>query len=161
MRTWSIVPAVLCAALLAGSCGAPCRDIQARPLEFECSDDPLGFLGELHFDSASSFETFLRQQCLDDPGDADAILEQVDFGSEGVFVATGRDNLDAQRCLRSRELESAQVCTTGLKLYFRDELQSPELVCAETRWTVAFALPREDLRAAIEAGRTSDFEVGL
>lgn len=144
-------------ALVPAACGTPCRGIETRELAFECAATT-GFTGELHFDSEATFDTFLRQQCFaaGDDGDADAILEDIDFTTEAVFVATGPDRLDESRCLVSRELDEAQVCATGLKVYFRDELRRDGTDCPGTRWTVAFVMPREDLRAAIEAGREND-----
>lgn len=138
--------------LLLASCGAPCRDIEVRPLELQCSPTS-SFTGELHFDSAATFDTFLRQQCLlgDDSPAADAALQSVDFDTEGVFLAAGPHAL-RQRCLSARELGSVQVCSTGLKVYFHDEYRAEGGNCPGTRWTVAFALPREELRAALEAG---------
>ena len=53
--------------------------------------------------------------------------------------------IDPSRCLESREVDEAQVCSTGLKLYFRDELRRADN-CPGTRWTAAFVLAREDLR---------------
>ena len=50
-----------------------------------------------------------------------------------------------------RDLERAQVCSDGLKVYFDDTYGDADFGCAGPRWTVAFALPREDLRAALDA----------
>lgn len=144
--------ALFVVAAIAGlsSCGPPCRTIETRPLALECAQTS-GFFGELHFDSEATFDTFLRQQCLEgDDAAADRVLASVDFTREAVFVARGNHALDSTRCLESRELDEAQVCATGLKLYFDDVTREPEL-CPGTRWTVAFLLSREDLRAALDA----------
>jgi len=148
---------VLLGALLAASCGTPCRGIETRALDFECSASAT-FTGELHFDSRATFDTFLRQQCLSiaQQDTVDALLDEVDFDTEAVFVAAGPHRLDDQRCLVTRELDGAQVCTTGLKIYFADQMQRADAQCPGTRWTVAFALPREELRAAVEAGRQTE-----
>lgn len=134
------------------ACGEPCRGIETRALDFECS--PLSsFTGELHFDSAAPFDTFLRQQCLDgDDAEADRILASVDFTREAVFVARGSKRVTAERCLESRGLDEAQVCATGLKVTFRDRESGPD-ACSAGLWTVAFVLEREDMRAALDATR--------
>lgn len=144
-------------AMVASSCSSPCRSIETRSLDFEC-EQASNFTGELHFDSEGSFDTFLRQQCLSDDDDAlaDQILAGIDFTTEAVFVARGRHAIDPTRCLQTRELADAQVCSTGLKLYFDDVIRQAE-PCPGTRWTVAFVLSREDLRAALDAAAQSGF----
>lgn len=144
-------------AAFSSSCGTPCRTIETRPLELTCAQTS-NFAGELHFDSEETFDTFLRQQCLADDEDAlaDQLIASVDFSSEAVFVARGRHAIDSTRCLESRELDEAQVCETGLKLYFADKTREVE-TCPGTRWTVAFILAREDLRAALDAADSSSF----
>lgn len=149
LRSLARLLAATTGALALSSCVAPCRAIEVRPLELECDPSSL-FTGELHFDSEATFDTFLRQECLVGDGEADRVLASVDFTTEAVFVARGNHRLDETRCLARRQLDEAQVCATGLKLYFADE----DLVsdtCPGTRWTVAFVLAREDLRAALDA----------
>lgn len=150
-----------CMLAVASGCGAPCRDIEARPLELTC-DATQGFSGELHFDSQATFDTFLRQQCLPPGADdiAAGVLASVNFDAEAVFVAVRPHDLGPGRCLRARALDSAQVCATGLRLLFNDEVRTPGEVCPATRWTVAFALPRAELRAALEAAEEEAAEVG-
>lgn len=145
-------PSLAIAASLAllSSCGAPCRGIDTRPLELECAATST-FTGELHVDSEATFDTFLRQDCLaGNDAEADRVLASVDFRTEAVFVARGSHRVTNERCLESRDLDEAQVCTTGLKLYFLDEERSPE-GCPSTQWTVALVLSRDDMRAALEA----------
>jgi hypothetical protein len=142
----------LAASLLAASCGVQCRGIDVRELDLACNET-LSPLGELHFDSAASFDTFLRQQCLfgADPASIDAIVESVDFTTEAVFVAVNL-RAEAGRCLVDRELDGVQVCTEGLKLGFIDEA-STDVACGGV-WTVAFVLDRGDLRAALATSST-------
>lgn len=144
--------ALCVASVSAAGCGPPCRDIQTRPLDFAC-EATRGFSGELHFDSEATFETFLAQQCLSRSSDelAREIAASVDFTREAVFVAVGPLSLDQERCLESRELASCQVCEGGLKVLFQDATRDIGAVCPSTVWTVAFALKREDLRAALDA----------
>jgi hypothetical protein len=154
-RVFMTATAVL-GALVATACGAPCRDIEVRTLALECSAAST-FAGELHFDSAAPFDTFLREECLvgeaPPAGDVaiDVVVQSVDFSTRGVFLAAGPRALRG-RCLQARELDTAQVCGNGLKLYFLDEYRAEGGNCPNTRWTVAFSLPREELRAALEAG---------
>ncbi len=112
------------------------------------------FTGEAHFDSPATYETFLSQQCLYTAGDdaVQARIDDVNFDEEAVFVAVGPAALDNSRCLETRTLDKAQVCTDGLKVYFADVFQRADDGCPGPRWTVAFSLLREDLRAALEAG---------
>ncbi len=154
-RRLSLGVVALCAGAFVASCGAPCRGVETRALALECAATS-AFSGELHFDSEETFDTFLRQQCLDAGDDAlaDQLLAGIDFRTEAVFVVRGRHAIDSSRCLASREVARAEVCSTGLKLYFEDELQPVE-TCPATRWTVALVLDREDLRAALDAAETS------
>jgi len=141
------------------ACGPYCRPIEVRPLAVECENLDIGqFQGELHFDSAPPFETFLSQQCM--PNAAEdrlaQIVESVDFTREGVFVVAGRNNLDSTRCVETRELDDAEVCTNGLRVYFEDSYRSVDRGCPSGVWTVAFALSRADLAAALEAGERGE-----
>jgi len=138
-------------------CGPYCRDIVTTELPVECESPPR-FTGEIHFDSLATFDTFLRQQCLPSASD-DAIVaieNQVDFTTHAVFVAVGPAAIDNTRCVTRRDLDRAQVCSDGLKVVFDDDYASAEQGCTGSRWTVAFSLTREDLRAALEAGEASE-----
>jgi len=147
---------VMTAALtsLTPGCGPYCRDIQTRELDFNCEDGANRFTGELHFDRAATFETFLSQQCVPSfpATEIAALVDGIDWGTEAVFVAVGPPNVDGTRCVETREIERAQVCTDGLKVYFDDTYGNSDFGCAGPRWTVAFALSSDDLRAALEAG---------
>ena len=140
-------------AFLSLGCGPYCRDIPTTPLAFECDNSTVRFTGEIHLDSEATFRTFLSQQCIADASGAaiDSVVEQVDFSPEAVFVAVGPTRLDEMRCLDSRTLDKAQVCDTGLKVFFLDRFRRAE-DCPNLRWTVAFSLLRSDLRAALAAG---------
>jgi hypothetical protein len=149
-----IVGAVMVAAM-AASCGLPCRSVSTRALELEC--EPLSpFRGEIHFDSAATFETFLLQDCLAEEGaeaQAAALIGQVDFTTEAVFVASGAASLDqGARCILERSVGDAEVCDDGLKVSFDDIETDGVAGCPSSKWTVAFALPRDELRAALAAG---------
>lgn len=121
-----------------------------RPLDIPCaSANPVS--GEHHFDSAATFDTFLRDVCeLTDDEEVAGWLQQVDFAREAVVVSRGPFALSASRCLTSREVDGVWVCDGGLKVAFHD-VETDGAACAEGRWTVAFALSRADLRAALES----------
>ena len=154
MRLVVLFLGVVLAALAAGvvGCGPQCRDIDTQPVNIVCESPPR-FTGEAHFDSAATFETFLSQQCLYTAGDTavQSVIDDIDFTTSAVFVAVGPAALDNSRCLETRELDKAQVCTDGLKVYFQDVFQRADTGCPGPRWTVAFTLLREDLRAALDA----------
>ncbi len=130
-----------------------CRSVAVQPLDFECTS---GFVGEIHLDSRGSFDTFLRQECLLDASDEDIteLLDAVDFEQDAVFVAAGLDGLGDARCLENRELDDAQVCSNGLKVLFSDVFRTIDEQCPATTWTVAFAIDRAELRAALDAAET-------
>ena len=140
---------VVASSALLVSCGPACRDVAIEELDVEC-DENSEFSGELHFDSAATFDTFVRQQCLPDATDAEVqdIVDSVDFGARGVFVAKGPNGLAPDRCVVEREAERAQVCEDGLKVYFRDRTTNDDPDCTGS-WTTAFTLAREDLRAVL------------
>jgi len=137
----------LLSATLAVGC-FDCRPIETRALALECSGAAT-FRGELHLDSPDTFRSFLSDRCLTDATatEIDAVVASVDFTTEAVFVARGARGSIA-RCLESRAAESVDVCGDGLKVVFEDE-ESGDDVCPGD-WTVAFALQRADLRAAID-----------
>lgn len=150
----SIVAAIAFLALdLSVGCGSQCEEADARPLDFVC-DSPPNFIGELHFDSAPAFDTFLRQQCLYISGrdeQIDAIMASVDFSTEAVFVAVGPAEIEDNRCLRSRELEAVETCTDGVRVYFEDDIiQLDGIDCATGRWTVAFVMDKAALLESLD-----------
>jgi hypothetical protein len=153
------VAALTAAGLLAFApgCGPFCRDVQTRELEFSCEDGANRFTGEIHFDRPTTFRTFLEQQCIPQSPQSfvDEIVDSVDWSTEAVFVAVGPPNVDATRCVDDRSLERAQVCSDGLKVYFADLYGQSDFGCSGPRWTVAFAMNRQDLRAALEAGESA------
>lgn len=129
------------------SCGRPCRAITVTPLELQCETDAV-YEGELHYDDAAVFESFLSQDCLpsSSPDQIAGLVDSVDFLTNAVFVAVGRRQV-AERCVEERDAAAVQVCDDGLRVAFDDRL-STDAECLG-RWTVAFALAREDLRAAL------------
>ena len=152
MRALLVVPllAVVLPMLGASSgCGPACRDTTIQPIDLVCEESS-DFSGELHVDSAATFDTFVTQQCAPglDAEAAAAIVESVDFSQSGVFVAKGPNGSSDARCIVEREVERAQVCEDGLKVYFRDRTTNDDPTCTGS-WTVAFTLPREDLRAVL------------
>jgi hypothetical protein len=134
-------------ATLAVSC-FDCRPVETRPLALDCAAAAT-FRGELHLDSAETFRSFLSDRCLTEATatEIDAVVAGVDFTTEAVFVARGARGSIA-RCLESRVTESVDVCGDGLKVIFEDE-ESGDDVCPGD-WTIAFALQRADLRAALD-----------
>ena len=58
--------------------------------------------------------------------------------------------LVGERCITARDVESVEVCTSGLRLSLLDRL-SPDAATCTGRYTLAFALARADLRAALGA----------
>lgn len=157
-KTAWLAIAAIAAVVVETACGAACRDIAATELrEVECESPPR-FTGEIHFDNRATFDTFLRQQCMFTADDTviDAILDKVDFTTQAVFVAVGPAAIDNTRCVTRRDLDTAAVCSDGLKVSFDDDYASAAEGCPGTRWTVAFSLAREDLRAALAAGDVAE-----
>jgi hypothetical protein len=148
VRLLAAAPMLLVVAT-ASSCGPACRDVAIEPLDLECEENG-EFSGELHFDSAASFDTFVAQQCLPSAStdEVEAVVDSVDFGARGVFVAKGPNSASTERCIVERDAERAQVCEDGLKVYFRDRTTNDDPDCTGT-WTTAFTLAREDLRAVL------------
>jgi hypothetical protein len=125
----------------------PCRSVEFRALPLTCA--PTTPAQELHFDREAPFRTFLTDVCGPgaQPEQIDAIVEQVDFGTEAVFVAIGA-RLAGQRCVRERAAEEVSACDNGLRVVFADSVDSDPQVCGGI-WTVAVVLHRDDLRAAL------------
>lgn len=143
-----LLASVLVVGLSAVAC-FDCRPVQTRDLGVSCSP-AASFRGELHFDSADTWRTFLTDRCLFDATDTevDAAVAAVDFTSEAVFIARGA-RASVSRCLVVRNVESVDVCSDGLKIIFDDD-ESGDQACPGD-WTISFALPREQLRAALDA----------
>lgn len=148
---WSLI-AVGVLALAPGhaACGRPCRPITVAPLELQCDADAF-YEGELHYDDAAVFESFLSQDCMPSasPEQVAAIVGGVDFLANVVFVAVGPRQV-AGRCVERRDAALVQACDDGLRVAFDDRLSTDEECVG--RWTVAFSLAREDLRAALGEG---------
>lgn len=125
-----------------------CRPVQPRDLGIDCAA-LAAFRGEIHLDSADTWRSFLSDRCLTESSaaDIDAVVDAVDFAVEAVFVARGVRSGIA-RCLESRKVESVDACGDGLKVIFEDQ-ESGDVVCPGD-WTIAFALPRAELRSALE-----------
>ncbi len=138
---------VLVFVVVSVSACAPCRRIETTPLALDC-DQAGQFSGELHFDSADSFRSFLTDRCLPDAdaSEVEDFVGAVDFSTDAVFVARGF-RAGTGRCIVSRATESVDVCDSGLQLVFDDE-ESADASCGG-QWTVAFSLSRDDLRAAL------------
>jgi hypothetical protein len=134
--------------VVAASACTPCRRIETTPIALDCAQRA-AFSGELHFDSAGSFRSFLSDRCLLDSSDdeIDGFVDDIDFSKDAVFVARGA-RAGSLRCIQERDAESVDVCDDGLHIAFADE-ESADASCGGS-WTVAFVLPREELRAAID-----------
>ena len=128
-------------------CGRPCRSVAVQAIDVECETGSV-WEGELHLDDAAVFESWLSQECLpsSSPEQVGALVDSVDFLNDAVFVAAGRRMVQS-RCIESREAADVAVCDDGLRVSFDDKL-SGSVDCLG-RWTVVFALAREDLRAAL------------
>lgn len=138
----------LAVASASGSCGRPCRSIAVQRVDVGCASTGT-FNGELHFDDVPTFEAFLESdQCLPDAIDEEraAIIESVDFGANALFVAVG-DRAQLGRCIEDRQADIVEVCDDGLRVAFADRVTDAN-PCAG-KWTVAFQIPREEMRAAI------------
>lgn len=144
-----VAVALVAVATLGGtvSCGRPCRTLETRALDVQCEVGSV-WEGELHFDDAAVFESWLSLECLpsSSPEQIGALVGSVDFLTDVVFVAVGRRMVQS-RCIESREAASVAACDDGLRVAFEDDL-SGSADCLG-RWTVAFALAREDMRAAL------------
>lgn len=132
---------------IAPACGRPCRPAVTTTLDLQCEPGSV-YQGELHYDDAAVFESFLSLECLptSSPEQIAAVVGGIDFSHEAVFVAVG-PRLVQTRCVESRDIASVEVCADGLRVSFDDQL-SNATVCPG-RWTVAFTIAREDLRAAL------------
>lgn len=131
-----------------GGCGDDCRAVEHRALAIDCEG---GFSGELHFDAAATFDTFLQQRCLLAPSDAEVagLLASVDFSDEAVVVASRPRTLADGRCIATRSLADVSVCGDGLRVDFVDAYETALDACPVSNWTVAFVLSRDDLRTAL------------
>lgn len=126
---------------------SPCRRVETTPIAVDC-DQAAAFTGELHFDTADSYRNFLNDRCLLEASDEaiGALVDDVDFSTDAVFVARGSRG-GANRCITERAAETVNVCEDGLRVVFADVETREE--CGGL-WTVAFKLPRDELRAALE-----------
>jgi len=145
----ALVVTALAAAAVLGGC-FDCRPVTTRDLALECSAAST-FRGELHFDSADTWRSFLTDRCLFDatPEQIDAAVGAVDFSREAVFIARGARG-GAARCLEARGVETVDACGDGLRIVFADDESGDALNCPGD-WTVTFALSRADLRSALDA----------
>ncbi len=144
MRTAMLSITLLSLTLLSVGC-FDCRPVERRDLALQCSASA-SFRGELHLDSAATFRSFLADRCLPD-ADASVIdnaVAAVDFTTEVVFIAKGQRS-SISRCIEGRAVESADACTDGLRIVFDD--QESGIGACPGDWTVAFAMPRADMRA--------------
>lgn len=139
--------------VVAAAACTPCRRIETKPIELDC-EGGAAFTGELHFDSADSYRSFLTDRCLptSNSSEVEDLVDAVDFTVDAVFVARGA-RAGSLRCIEERATESVDVCDDGLHVVF-DDVESGDASCGGS-WTVAFALPREELRAAIDDDQTS------
>jgi hypothetical protein len=145
VRAFLFLVAAIGVGALASAC-LDCRPVETRDLGIDCSGSST-FRGELHLDSAETWRTFLTDRCLTDDGaDIDAAVAAVDFSTEAVFVARGARS-SVSRCIVGRAVETVDACGDGLKIVFADD-ENGDAVCPGD-WTVAFTLPREDLRSAL------------
>lgn len=134
------------------SCGRPCRTIAVEPVNVGCQSTGT-FNGEIHFDDVPTFQAFLESdQCLPDAIDEErqAIVNEVDFLTNALFVAVG-ERAQVGRCIEDRQPDVVEVCNDGLRIAFADRVTDAS-PCAG-KWTVAFELAREDMRAAIDDGQ--------
>jgi hypothetical protein len=147
VRVALVAIAIAAAAVLVGC--FDCRPVTTRDLALECSAAS-AFRGELHFDSADTWRSFLTDRCLFDATGAeiDAAVAAVDFSREAVFVARGA-RAGVARCLEARGVESVEACGDGLRILFEDS-ESGDANCPGD-WTVVFAIGRADLRSALDA----------
>ncbi|MBI1947387.1 MAG: hypothetical protein HYS27_16960 [Deltaproteobacteria bacterium] len=135
-------------ALAAPGCGRPCRAVATTPIDLQCEAGAV-YEGELHYDDAAVFESFLSLECLpsSSPEQIAAVVGAVDFTNDAAFVAVGR-RLVQTRCVEARDAATVEVCDGGLRVSFDDRLSNAVDDCPG-RWTVAFSLARDDLRAAL------------
>ena len=143
------IVAVLAVPVLAvlAACGTPCRAVQVKPLPLTCAGSAPS--GEIHFDDAATFQTFLDGQCLPDSDVSArrAVVNGVDFTKNAVFVAVGQ-RAQTARCISDRQEDGVEVCDDGLRVGFADRI-TDTTPCGGS-WTVAFIIDRADLRAALD-----------
>jgi hypothetical protein len=141
--------AVVVTVAISAACGEACRVITTKQLALTCSSTS-DFEGEIHFDDSATFESFLLTDCLPDDTDAQRqeIVNSIDFTKNAVFVAVGaRQDPGGSRCIADRQDDDVQVCDDGLRVDFNDKV-TDDTQC-QGKWTVAFSLPRAELRAAL------------
>ncbi len=147
-RRLALVAALACAVAAGAGCGPACRGIDVKTIDLQCSASST-FDGEIHFDDAATYASFLLDDCL--PEDTDqqrqALVDAVDFTTDAVFVSSGLRQQTA-RCIADRKQDGVDVCDDGLRVAFADTLSDAD-PCGG-RWTVAFSLPRSELRAALD-----------
>lgn len=140
---------VVTCAIALSSCGRPCRAIAVQPVALGCQSTGT-FNGEIHFDDVPTLEAFLESdQCLPDAVDTERaeIVDSVDFLNNALFIAVNaREQLG--RCIEEREADVVEVCDDGLRIAFADRVTDANP--CPGKWTVAFQLPREEMRAAIQ-----------
>jgi hypothetical protein len=126
-------------------CGPACRAIDVQPLPLECT----AFDGDLHLDDPVVWESFLEIQCLPDVSREalEELVASVDMSEDAVFVSAGVRAPQPGRCIEGRAVAAVEVCDDGLRVAFDDEVSAAD-PCTGS-WTVAFALPRSELRAAL------------
>jgi hypothetical protein len=139
---------VVVVATVVGGC-FDCRPVTTRDLGLECSAAST-FRGELHFDSAETWRSFLTDRGLFDASaeQVDAAVAAVDFSREAAFVARGA-RAGVARCLEVRAVETVDACGDGLRILF-DDTQTGSVECPGD-WTISLALSRADLRSALDA----------
>jgi hypothetical protein len=142
----AVAAVVACVELAA--CGQGCRNVDVKPVSLECSPTAT-FNGEIHFDDAATFASFLVDDCLLDAGDDErqAVVDSVDFTKDAVFVSSGVRQAN-ERCISERKTDGVDVCDDGLRVGFADTLTDDDP--CPGRWTVAFAIGRSDMRAALD-----------
>jgi hypothetical protein len=126
---------------------APCHGVDAEALDLECASSST-FDGELHFTDAATFRSFLTDRCLG-PDAAAAVTElvdAVDFATDAVVVARGA-RAGTARCVEERTVDDVSVCDDGVHVAFADVVTNATPCAGD--WTIAFSLPRAELRAAI------------
>ena len=135
----------------ANACGDDCRTITVKDAGLTCSTTST-FTGEIHFDDAATYQSFLLTDCLPDVDDdtRQKLVDAIDFTKDAVFVAVGlKQDPGGARCIQDRKDAAVEVCGEGLRVDFNDQISDANP--CPGKWTVAFALPRAELRAALLA----------
>ena len=125
-------------------CENACRVTDSVALDPQClTNEPFE---TLHFDSSSTFESFLINQCKTPDSAIATVIAQVDFQREVVICTSGPLADPEVGCLRDREVAEVAVCTDGVQLIFEDLPKENADFCTTAMWSLCERMERDEVR---------------